>query len=622
MQTGKPYAFNERGRRENNEDAIFPQHDKADETTRFFLVCDGMGGHENGEVASSVVCESFAAFLENVSPNDFNEDVFERALTFAYDELDKKDSDPESAKKMGTTLTFLYLNDKQAFMAHIGDSRIYHLRKNNKGEVSIVHVSSDHSLVNELLKAEVITAEEAANHPKKNIITRAMQPNLEKRCKADPYITQDVQAGDRFFLCSDGVWECFTDERLCKIVAENDDEAIINVIKVLCEENSYDNFSAWLVPVTEGIQSSKAEEKAEITNPPRRIKKNLKWLMKNLFFLTAFLLCALLASGQNYLQKANACFDKGDYECAKLNYNLWQGMDGSDMSAQIKKADDCLKTLILADGYFQDKEFEKARDRYKAILDKNSKDPYAKKQYDLCVTKLSDTTPIKPKITVTINTITQHNYIETAFDSYIEMIDVPGGAFTMGCTSCYGGGNPAHQETVSRFYIGKYEVTQAQWKAIMGSNPSHFQGDNLPVEQVSWNDAQEFINRLNAETGKNYRLPTEAEWEFATKGGTLSHGYTYSGSNNPNDVAWYGDNSDNTTHPVGSKSHNELGIYDMSGNVAEWCQDWYNSSQPVTRGGSWWHSEVCLRVLSQCISTPIQRVSSDMIGFRLACCTK
>jgi formylglycine-generating enzyme required for sulfatase activity len=219
----------------------------------------------------------------------------------------------------------------------------------------------------------------------------------------------------------------------------------------------------------------------------------------------------------------------------------------------------------------------------------------------------------------------------------IEMVYVQGGTFTMGCTGeqgndCYPGEGPVHQVTLSNFYMGKYEVTQAQWKAVMGSNPSNFKGDNLPVEKVSWNDVQEFIRKLNAQTGKHYRLPTEAEWEYAARGGNKSRKYKYSGSNALESVAWYGDNSGSTTHPVGTKSANELGIYDMSGNVWEWCSDWsgaypasaqnnpvgaLSGSDRVYRGGSWYIIAGSCRVAIRFDYSPGN--SGSDLGFRLAC---
>ena len=187
------------------------------------------------------------------------------------------------------------------------------------------------------------------------------------------------------------------------------------------------------------------------------------------------------------------------------------------------------------------------------------------------------------------------------------MVYVSGGTFTMGATSeqgsdAYGDEKPTHSVTLSSFYLCKYEVTQALWRAVMGNNPSNFRGNNLPVEKVSWDDCQTFISRLNTLTGKRFRLPTESEWEYAARGGNRSRGYKYSGSNVLSDVAWYDDNSGGKTHPVGSKSPNELGLYDMSGNVWEWCSDGYgtysSSSQTnptgassglhrVYRGGCW-----------------------------------
>ena len=216
------------------------------------------------------------------------------------------------------------------------------------------------------------------------------------------------------------------------------------------------------------------------------------------------------------------------------------------------------------------------------------------------------------------------------------MVYVSGGTFTMGATSEQGSDadsdeKPTHSVTLSGYYIGKYEVTQELWKAVMGSNPSYFKGDNLPVENVSWNDVQEFLRKLNAMTGKSYRLPTEAEWEYAARGGNSSRGYKYSGGNSIGNVAWFGGNSGSRTHAVGTKSPNELGIYDMSGNVWEWCQDWYGSyssswqrnpqgsnsgSYRVGRGGCWSLSAGYCRVSLRGSDTPGGR--GNDLGFRLA----
>ncbi len=218
----------------------------------------------------------------------------------------------------------------------------------------------------------------------------------------------------------------------------------------------------------------------------------------------------------------------------------------------------------------------------------------------------------------------------------MEFVLVKGGCYQMGHVM---GDNefpeekPVHEVCVDDFYMGKYPVTQGQWKAIMGSNPSYFNdcGDNCPVEQVSWNDAQEFIRKLNSRSGGDkYRLPTEAEWKYAARSGGKSE--KYAGGNDVDSVAWYASNSGRKeTHPVGTKAANALGLYDMNGNVYQWVQDrddgsYYNNSPRynpdgpvssggrVVRGGSWGHGPGYSRT-SPSFYLPVNR--NYLIGFRL-----
>lgn len=231
-------------------------------------------------------------------------------------------------------------------------------------------------------------------------------------------------------------------------------------------------------------------------------------------------------------------------------------------------------------------------------------------------------------IVATMAEYKEETYIETAKGINLKMIYVEGGTFAMGSNSVYDNEKPVHNVTLDSYYIGETEITQAQWRAVMGSNPSEYKGNNRPVENVSWNDAQEFCKKLSELTGKRYVLPTEAQWEYAARGGNQSKGYTYSGSNNIDEVAKY--NSGGYSK-VKSKKPNELGIYNMSGNVWEWCSDWYGSyssssqtnpqgpnsgSYRVLRGGSWNYSASCCRVANRGRNDPSHTSSC---GFRVVC---
>ena len=226
------------------------------------------------------------------------------------------------------------------------------------------------------------------------------------------------------------------------------------------------------------------------------------------------------------------------------------------------------------------------------------------------------------------------NYIVNGV--YFKMIKVDGGTFTMGSPPTELGSStterPQHQVTLSDYQIGETEVTQELWVAVMGNNPSIFKGDlQRPVEYVNWDNCQEFINKLNEITGLNFHLPSEAQWEFAARGGNLSHGYKFSGSSKVIEVAWYKTNSDSITHPVKQLMPNELGIYDMSGNVCEWCNDWYyaytsaaqvdptgpeTGSWKVYRWGSWNDAAAQCRVAYRYCREKSYR--THFLGFRLA----
>ncbi len=230
-----------------------------------------------------------------------------------------------------------------------------------------------------------------------------------------------------------------------------------------------------------------------------------------------------------------------------------------------------------------------------------------------------------------------------------EMVIVEGGTFLMGSNDGMPSERPVHQVTIQSFFIGKYEVTQELWERVVGNNPSEFKGSRKPMESVSWYDVIEFCNKLSQMEGRQraysgngssiccdfnsngYRLPTEAEWEFAARGGNKSKGYAYSGSNRLDEVAWYNVNSGKTTHEVGTKQPNELGVYDMSGNVWEWCWDWKGdyslesktnprgdnpTASHVNRGGSWYSGAGFCRVAHRDAGSPV--IKFNILGFRLA----
>lgn len=235
-----PLSIHEIGQRPNQEDAI------AQWDNRLFVLCDGMGGHEKGEVASQTVCQSLVRWFEkNIKDESFSDDQLREALEYAYTELDKYDDG--SPKKMGTTLALLYIHNKGVTAAHIGDSRIYHIRPN----AGVLYRSRDHSLAFDLFQAGEITYDEIATFPQKNLVTRAMTPGEDNRMRPDIIHINNIWSGDCFLLCSDGMFENMDVDVLCRLFQTNQLPSLIS-----CTESNQDNHSAWFIHVKEAVREN------------------------------------------------------------------------------------------------------------------------------------------------------------------------------------------------------------------------------------------------------------------------------------------------------------------------------------------------------------------------------
>ena len=253
----QPQFIYELGKRNNQEDTIWPASENATSDDRLFIVCDGMGGHEHGERASRIVCDSFARYVsQNVDNNTvFDDDMFNEALEMAYQELDEADEN-NGSRKMGTTLTLILFHKGGCFMAHIGDSRIYHVRPSEK---RFLYMSRDHSLVFELFRSGEISYEEMKTHPKKNIITRAMMPGEDNRVSAETVNTIDIKPGDYFYICSDGMLERTEESDIMGILASDNTDTAKQQRLISTALDNKDNHSAYIIRV-EQVEQEEGDE--------------------------------------------------------------------------------------------------------------------------------------------------------------------------------------------------------------------------------------------------------------------------------------------------------------------------------------------------------------------------
>ena len=283
------YSFSELGKRSNQEDCIFPQNTGKPRKGDLYILCDGMGGHAAGEVASGTVCEAISKYIAGHPREDgfFEESDFYAALDAAYDALDLKDTGDE--KKMGTTLTFVKFHRGGCFVAHIGDSRIYHIRPS---EHSLLHRTRDHSLVNDLIDLGELTPEEARTSRQKNVITRAMQPAQERRTKADCVNITDIKPGDYIYMCSDGMLEQMEDEELVNILAmKSPDTRKVEILKGATKDNK-DNHSAHLIRIEAVEMGDESEVIPECEVHPGVSKRGWLWMVIILIVCAAFFFAA------------------------------------------------------------------------------------------------------------------------------------------------------------------------------------------------------------------------------------------------------------------------------------------------------------------------------------------
>ncbi|MDR2809641.1 MAG: protein phosphatase 2C domain-containing protein [Tannerellaceae bacterium] len=248
---GKPYAVSERGYKLNNEDSIYPSPEAVNSNQKLFLMCDGVGGTEKGEIASSMTCDYFSTYFSSMlTEENPTPEFIQKAIQYTEAHFDTYVAEHSEAQGMATTLIMLYIGTNGVTLAHVGDSRIYHIRN---GE--ILYQTEDHSLVNSLVKMGKITPQEARNHPKKNVILRAIQ-GTDRYTEADVVLIQDVQPGDYFFMCTDGVLENLTNEMLASIFKEQTtSEVIKDTLMESCDGKTNDNFSFYIIPI-QNIQDS------------------------------------------------------------------------------------------------------------------------------------------------------------------------------------------------------------------------------------------------------------------------------------------------------------------------------------------------------------------------------
>lgn len=579
-------SVSELGQRNNQEDSIFPAAGTSTADDRLFVLCDGMGGHECGEVASSTVCDALRTYVDQFCSEDrkFTSGDFDGALSAAFDALDSKDDGAE--RKMGTTMTFLKLHSEGCFVAHIGDSRIYHIRPSEIGADRLRFVSRDHSLINDLIDLGELTEQDALNSGQKNVITRAMQPMLDPRPKADVRNISDIQPGDYFYMCSDGMLEQMDDMELADILSmeDNTDEEKMEVLLTLTAENR-DNHSAHLIRIIdveydaiavesdsydepeaieykESLEESQPYEQESYDKPSvfetsnvndeiSAISANKSGLNKNSLVLIVIVFVLLGVIGYFLYDKFTA--DKEQNPGEKIE-NTGSGAPAGKVNQQNQSG---VNSSTIPDS-------SSGMQSGNSASAPTSQTP----MQPVTLVQSSSSQPSQTTTVASVDNAVSENQNSTPESVAPEKptLKYIKNKITFGSETLY------TMVKVGNFYIGQTEVTCELWDAVMNGSSSQ---NRMPKTNVSYNDCIAFVKKLSEITGKNFTLPTVDQWKTAATGGEA---YDYSGSDDWKDVAVNGKLS-----AVSSKKANKYGLYDMSGNVREWCS---GSVKIPVKGGS------------------------------------
>lgn len=598
--------------RKNNEDNLFVVDISDVPGSPFqcvFAVADGMGGLEKGEVASGIAvkylhdlfeAQNISAFAGKLDGENNVKMFLEQTVLEINRRICAESRNSESGGGMGTTLTFGVQKGDTLFIAHVGDSRAYLIRGK-----SMDPITKDHSYVGELVDAGLITEKDAKAHPQRNVISRCL--GHDEKVKVDVFARQ-IKHSDYLLFCSDGLTGMVNDKEIRDIVLreKHPEAAGEKLIDFANERGGVDNITV-ILAYFQGEASSAPGNHATLRMKAQRggdSYASRKWQLIALQGVAAVIVgvVVVLLYYPGRVDRPVEGIHVQKLHKAEAAKPLLSGNGGDTKRAQ-GAVNGAPKT---------EPDIRDAGVRFET-LDSN---PAEAKQRE-------------------VDEVLPTDYGEQLM--IMEFVFVKGGEYEMGPDEGRDKKKPAQKVLVSGFYIGKYEVTQAQWQAIMGSNPSKFSscGPNCPVENVGWEDVQKFIEKMNKATGKTYRLPTESEWEYACRSGGKNE--NYSGTNDVSrllEYAWYDNNSGSKPHEVGKKKPNGLGIYDMSGNVWEWCSDRYDNnnykngsyknlqrselkqSSRVIRGGSWFSLSKAVR--AACCGDNLPEGKNGCVGFRLA----